>query len=118
MALGGPGYHGPDRPDTDLTGLDHTEVETQRSSHHDEPQSYLSSWGAYAHLRRAQFVGLALMTLGLVLRWPSSLALAMFPGLVFNYARPCAHRGAQRAGEVPARLRALSTASAGLCASA
>jgi protein-S-isoprenylcysteine O-methyltransferase Ste14 len=58
-----------------------------RSGHHDEPRSFFSSSGEYAHLRHPQFVGIALVMFGFLVLPPTILALAMFPALVFMYAR-------------------------------
>lgn len=47
----------------------------------------LAVTGPYAHLRHPQYLGFILIMLGFLLQWPTLLTLAMFPILVWMYAR-------------------------------
>ena len=47
----------------------------------------LATTGPYAHVRHPQYVGFVLVMFGFLLQWPTLLTLAMFPVLVFMYAR-------------------------------
>lgn len=46
----------------------------------------LATTGLYARMRHPQYVGFALILLGLLLQWPTILTLAMFPVLLAMYA--------------------------------
>lgn len=41
----------------------------------------------YSYVRHPQYVGFILVMFGFLLQWPTLLALAMFPVLVFMYVR-------------------------------
>lgn len=43
--------------------------------------------GVYSHVRHPQYVGLFLITLGLLIQWPTLITLIMWPILVFAYYR-------------------------------
>lgn len=43
--------------------------------------------GAYAVVRHPQYLGFIVILVGLLLQWPTILTLAMFPALVWMYAR-------------------------------
>lgn len=43
--------------------------------------------GPYARIRHPQYVGFVLIMFGFLLQWPTLLTLAMFPVLVYMYAR-------------------------------
>ncbi len=47
----------------------------------------LATSGVYALVRHPQYVGFILVMFGFLLQWPTILTLAMFPVLVFMYAR-------------------------------
>jgi protein-S-isoprenylcysteine O-methyltransferase Ste14 len=47
----------------------------------------LATSGVYAYVRHPQYVGFILVMFGFLLQWPTILTLAMFPVLVFMYAR-------------------------------
>ncbi len=47
----------------------------------------LAMSGVYAYLRHPQYVGFILVMFGFLLQWPTILTVAMFPVLVFMYAR-------------------------------
>jgi protein-S-isoprenylcysteine O-methyltransferase Ste14 len=47
----------------------------------------LATTGAYARIRHPQYVGFVLIMTGFLLQWPTLVTLAMFPILVFMYAR-------------------------------
>ena len=47
----------------------------------------LALTGAYARIRHPQYVAFMLIMFGFLLQWPTILTLAMFPVLVFMYAR-------------------------------
>ncbi|NNE34174.1 MAG: isoprenylcysteine carboxylmethyltransferase family protein [Rhodothermales bacterium] len=47
----------------------------------------LATTGAYAYVRHPQYVGFVAILLGFVVQWPTILTLAMFPVLVWMYAR-------------------------------
>jgi protein-S-isoprenylcysteine O-methyltransferase Ste14 len=47
----------------------------------------LATEGVYARVRHPQYVGFVLIMFGFLLQWPTILTLAMFPVLVFMYAR-------------------------------
>lgn len=82
-------------------------------------QGALATTGPYAHVRHPQYVGFVLIMFGFLLQWPTLLTLAMFPVLVWMYARLA--RGEERevaaefgdayrryAGQVPAFMPRLS----------
>ena len=50
-------------------------------------QHALATTGVYSHIRHPQYVGFVLVMFGFLLQWPTLLTLAMFPVLVFMYAR-------------------------------
>lgn len=47
----------------------------------------LATTGAYSYIRHPQYVGFVLVMFGFLLQWPTILTLAMFPVLVWMYAR-------------------------------
>ena len=47
----------------------------------------LATTGAYARVRHPQYIGFVLIMFGFLLQWPTLVTLAMFPILVFMYAR-------------------------------
>ncbi|MBO9463323.1 isoprenylcysteine carboxylmethyltransferase family protein (plasmid) [Labrenzia sp. 5N] len=47
----------------------------------------LATTGPYARIRHPQYVGFVLIMLGFLVQWPTLLTLAMFPVLVWMYAR-------------------------------
>lgn len=47
----------------------------------------LATTGPYAWVRHPQYAGFILVMLGFLLQWPTLLTLAMFPVLVWMYAR-------------------------------
>ena len=47
----------------------------------------LATTGSYARVRPPQYVGFVLIMFGFLLQWPTLLTLAMFPVLVWMYAR-------------------------------
>ena len=47
----------------------------------------LAKTGAYARIRHPQYVGFVLIMTGFLFQWPTLVTLAMFPILVFMYAR-------------------------------
>jgi protein-S-isoprenylcysteine O-methyltransferase Ste14 len=47
----------------------------------------LATTGPYAYVRHPQYAGFILVMLGFLLQWPTLLTLAMFPVLVWMYAR-------------------------------
>jgi methanethiol S-methyltransferase len=58
------------------------------SAQHDHK---LATTGPYAYVRHPQYLGFILIMLGFLLQWPTLPTLAMFPILVYMYAR-LAHR--------------------------
>jgi methanethiol S-methyltransferase len=50
-------------------------------------QSSLATTGPYAYVRHPQYLGFVLIMFGFLLQWPTLLTLAMFPVLVWMYAR-------------------------------
>ena len=48
----------------------------------------LATTGVYARVRHPQYIGFALIMFGFLLQWPTLVTAAMFPILVFMYARP------------------------------
>jgi protein-S-isoprenylcysteine O-methyltransferase Ste14 len=47
----------------------------------------LASTGPYARVRHPQYLGFIVIMLGFLIQWPTLVTLAMFPILVFTYAR-------------------------------
>jgi methanethiol S-methyltransferase len=47
----------------------------------------LATTGAYARVRHPQYVGFVLIMTGFLLQWPTLVTLAMYPVLVYMYAR-------------------------------
>ena len=73
----------------------------------------LATTGPYARVRHPQYAGFVLIMFGFLLQWPTLLTLAMFPVLVWMYARLARHEEretiaafgnayAQYASQVPA----------------
>ena len=54
----------------------------------------LATTGPYARVRHPQYIGFVLIMLGFLVQWPTLLTLAMFPILVFMYARLAAREEA------------------------
>ncbi len=50
-------------------------------------QGQLAVTGPYARIRHPQYAGFILVMLGFLIQWPTLLTLAMFPVLVWMYAR-------------------------------
>ena len=50
-------------------------------------QGSLATTGPYAYVRHPQYLGFVLIMFGFLLQWPTLLTLAMFPVLVWMYAR-------------------------------
>lgn len=55
--------------------------------HKAQQQHQLATTGIYATIRHPQYVGFITIMIGFLLQWPTILTLAMFPVLVFMYAR-------------------------------
>jgi len=55
--------------------------------HEAQRRRTLATGGVYAYVRHPQYVGFVLVKFGFLLQWPTLLTLAMFPVLVFMYAR-------------------------------
>lgn len=51
----------------------------------------LATTGVYHYVRHPQYVAFIIIMLGFLLQWPTLLTLAMFPILVFMYARLAIH---------------------------
>ena len=43
--------------------------------------------GVYSHIRHPQYAGLFLITLGVLIQWPTLITLLMWPNLTFAYYR-------------------------------
>ncbi len=52
-----------------------------------QQQHRLATTGVYSRVRHPQYVGFVLVMFGFLVQWPTLLTLAMFPVLVFMYAR-------------------------------
>lgn len=50
-------------------------------------EGHLATTGLYARVRHPQYVGFVAVLLGFLVQWPTILTLAMFPVLVWMYAR-------------------------------
>jgi protein-S-isoprenylcysteine O-methyltransferase Ste14 len=50
-------------------------------------QGELVTTGIYAHVRHPQYSGLFLLTIGMLIQWPTFLTLAMWPVLTYAYYR-------------------------------
>ena len=69
--------------------------------------------GPYARIRHPQYAGFVLIMFGFLLQWPTIVTLAMFPILVFMYARLAKHEEREVAaefGETYERYRAVTPA--------
>lgn len=55
--------------------------------------------GPYARIRHPQYAGFVLIMFGFLLQWPTIITLAMFPILVFMYARLAKHEEREVAAE-------------------
>jgi protein-S-isoprenylcysteine O-methyltransferase Ste14 len=71
------GWHGRFVPKTDITAA-RREQRCRRG---------LATTGPYSYVRHPQYVGFVLVMFGFLLQWPTILTLAMFPVLVWMYAR-------------------------------
>jgi methanethiol S-methyltransferase len=47
----------------------------------------LTTDGIYGHLRHPQYLGLMLITIGMLIQWPTILTLLMWPVLIVAYCR-------------------------------
>ena len=47
----------------------------------------MATTGPYGYVRHPQYIGFVLVMFGFLLQWPTILTLAMFPVLVWMYAR-------------------------------
>ena len=47
----------------------------------------LATTGLYSYVRHPQYVGFVLIMFGFLLQWPTLITLAMFPVLLWMYAR-------------------------------
>jgi len=52
-----------------------------------QSNGHIAAQGPYAVIRHPQYLGFILILVGLLLQWPTILTLAMFPVLVWMYAR-------------------------------
>ncbi|HRQ64235.1 MAG TPA: isoprenylcysteine carboxylmethyltransferase family protein [Xanthomonadaceae bacterium] len=52
-----------------------------------QQEGTLATTGPYAHLRHPQYMGFILIMFGFLIQWPTLVTLAMFPVLLFAYAR-------------------------------
>lgn len=69
--------------------------------------------GPYARIRHPQYAGFVLIMFGFLLQWPTVVTLAMFPILVFMYAKLAKHEEREVAaefGETYERYRAVTPA--------
>jgi len=55
--------------------------------YHAQRRHELATTGLYRSVRHPQYVAFVLIMFGFLLQWPTLLALAMFPVLVFMYVR-------------------------------
>jgi protein-S-isoprenylcysteine O-methyltransferase Ste14 len=62
--------------------------------------------GIYARIRHPQYVGLFLITLGLLVQWPTLITLVMWPVLTFAYYRLAMREEAAVARQFPAEYEA------------
>ncbi|MFQ5706000.1 MAG: methyltransferase family protein [bacterium] len=65
-----------------------------------EEQGELVTDGIYAHVRHPQYSGLFLITIGMLIQWPTIITLAMWPILMYAYYR----LGQREEREVEARF--------------
>ena len=63
--------------------------------YHAQRSHRLATSGPYARVRHPQYDAFVLIMLGFLLQWPTLLTLAMFPMLVFMYARLAGHEEAE-----------------------
>lgn len=73
----------------------------------------LATVGPYARVRHPQYIGFTLIMFGFLLQWPTLVTLAMFPILVFMYARLAQHEEREMEAEFGgeyARYRAATPA--------
>ena len=59
-----------------------------------QKRNALATLGPYARIRHPQYVGFVSIMFGFLLQWPTLITLAMFPILVFAYARLARHEEA------------------------
>lgn len=59
-----------------------------------QKRKQLATRGPYAKIRHPQYVGFVSIMFGFLLQWPTLITLAMFPILVFAYARLARHEEA------------------------
>lgn len=65
----------------------------------------LATTGPYAHLRHPQYAAFVLIMLGFLVQWPTLLTVAMFPVLVYMYARLARREEREVAAEFGAAYR-------------
>ncbi len=58
-----------------------------KALYHAQRSQRLATSGPYARIRHPQYAAFVLIMFGFLLQWPTLLTLAMFPVLVFMYAR-------------------------------
>jgi methanethiol S-methyltransferase len=68
-------------------------------------QGSLATTGPYAYVRHPQYIGFVLIMFGFLLQWPTLLTLAMFPILVWMYARLARSEEREVAAEFGAAYR-------------
>ncbi len=61
----------------------------------------LVTHGIYARIRHPQYVGLFLITLGLLVQWPTLITLIMWPILTFSYYRLSKKEEAEVSRQIP-----------------
>ncbi|WP_263790026.1 methyltransferase family protein [Salinibacter sp.] len=62
-------------------------VKAWRVLYQAQREERVATGGPYAYVRHPQYAGFALVLLGFLVQWPTLLTLAMFPVLVWMYAR-------------------------------
>jgi protein-S-isoprenylcysteine O-methyltransferase Ste14 len=55
-----------------------------REIYHNKEQR-LVKWGIYTYIRHPQYLGIALLTLGQLIQWPTLLGLILWPGILLIY---------------------------------
>ena len=68
---------------------------------HGSEDGKLVTKGIYEHMRHPQYVGLFLITLGLLIQWPTLITLLLWPVLTFAYYRLAMTEEREVAAEFP-----------------
>ena len=71
--------------------------------------------GVYSHIRHPQYAGLFLITVGLLIQWPTLITLLMWPTLTFAYYRLAMREEGESVAAFQKNMPLIEDASLRLC---